>query len=121
METRGVKRWSASVLAATGLFAATVTAGCYHHPGGIAPSTRPLAPNGYTVLGKVEGRDCVYYILGFIPVTNGNELKDAVEDAMKKKPYADALIDVTADAYWQWFVLFWRGCTQVHGTAVQLK
>jgi hypothetical protein len=108
-------------MAATGLLAATVTAGCFHHPGGIAASTRPLAPNGYTVLGKVEGRDCVYHILGLIPVTNGNELKDAVQDAMKKKPYADAMVDVTVDAYWYWFILFSRGCTQVYGTAVQSK
>ena len=121
METRGLQRCSMRLMAVTGLLAAFVTAGCFHRPGGITPSTKPLAPNGYTVLGKVEGRDCVYHVLGLIPVTNGNELKDAVEDAMRKKAYADAMIDVTVDAYWQWFILYTRGCTQVYGTAVQSK
>jgi hypothetical protein len=121
MNLPGVKRWSKTMVMAVGLAAVLSTAGCFHHPGGIAPSTKPLAPNGYTVLGKVEGRDCVYHILGIIPVTDGNELKDAVDDAMKKKVYADALVDVTVDAYWQFFILFSRGCTQVYGTAVQSK
>jgi hypothetical protein len=40
---------------------------------------------------------------------------------MKKKPYADAMIEVTADSYWQFFILYSRGCTQVFGTAVQSK
>jgi hypothetical protein len=31
------------------------------------------------VFGKVEGRNCVYHILGLIPVTDDNELKDAVQ------------------------------------------
>ena len=121
MEIRGLRQWSTRFMAAAGLLAASVTAGCFHHPGGIAPSTRPLNQNGYTVLGKVEGRDCVYHILGLIPVTDGNELREAVADAMKKKPYADALTEVTVDAYWQFFILFSRGCTQVYGTAVQSK
>ncbi|HEX2055641.1 MAG TPA: hypothetical protein VHF07_04050 [Nitrospiraceae bacterium] len=121
METRASQqRWRR--LTAAAVFSLLFgTAGCFHHPGGIAPSTRPLNQNGYTVLGKVEGRDCVYHILGLIPVTDGNELKEAVADAMKKKPYADALTEVTVDAYWQFFILFSRGCTQVYGTAVQSK
>ena len=121
MKSQAVTRRSKILITVAGLVAVLSASGCFHYPGGIAPSTKPLAPNGYTVLGKVEGRDCFYHILGIIPVTDGNELKEALADAMKKKPYADALIDVTADAYWQWFLLFTRGCTQVHGTAVQSK
>jgi hypothetical protein len=121
MERSVSRRWSTGLMAGALLSVAFGIAGCFHHPGGIAPSTKPLNQNGYTVLGKVEGRDCVYHILGLIPVTDGNELKDAVQDAMKKKPYADALTDVTVDAYWQFFILFSRGCTQVYGTAVQSK
>jgi hypothetical protein len=121
METRGLTQWSMRSMVAAALLATSVTAGCFHHPGGIAPSTRPLNQNGYTVLGKVEGRDCVYHIFGLIPVTDGNELREAVADAMKKKPYADAMVDVTVDSYWQFFILFSRGCTQIYGTAVQSK
>ncbi|HJR76201.1 MAG TPA: hypothetical protein VJ805_04480 [Nitrospiraceae bacterium] len=121
MERNVLNGWAPRFMVAAVVSAAVLTAGCFHHPGGIAPSTKPLNPNGYTVLGKVEGRDCVYHIFGLIPVTDGNELKEAVQDAMKKKPYADALTEVTVDAYWQFFILFSRGCTQVYGTAVQSK
>ena len=60
-------------------------------------------------------------LFAFIPLSGGNELKDAVADAMKKKPYADAMIEVMVDGYWQWWILFGRGCTQVYGTAAQSK
>jgi hypothetical protein len=121
MERRLSNRWSARFMAGVVVSAACGIAGCFHHPGGIAPATKPLSQNGYTVLGKVEGRDCVYHIFGIIPVTDGNELREAVADAMKKKPYADAMIEVTVDSYWQFFILYSRGCTQVYGTAVQSK
>ncbi|MBX3234716.1 MAG: hypothetical protein KF814_01070 [Nitrospiraceae bacterium] len=108
---------SLAVLFVAGL----VFAGCVHHPGGIAPSTKPLAPGGYTELGRVEGEDCVYHLLGLVPLTNGNELRDAVADALRKRPLAEALTEVTVDGYWQFFILFSRACTQVQGMAVEVK
>ncbi len=111
-------RWLAPLTVATSLL---LTNGCATYPGGIAPSTKPLAPGGYTVLGPVSGNDCVYYLLGLIPLTGGNELRDAVADATSQKKGADALIDVTADGYWEFWLLWTRVCTQVHGTAVQSK
>jgi hypothetical protein len=95
--------------------------GCIHHPGGVAPSTKPLTPGGYTELGKVDGEDCVYHLFGLIPLTNGNELKDAIADALRKRPLAEALVEVTVDGYWQYFILFSRACTQVQGIAVEVK
>jgi len=95
--------------------------GCMHHPIALVPSTKPLAPNGYTVVGTVHGEDCAHYLLGIIPLSNGNELHEAIADAMKKKPMADAMTEVTVDFYWQWWILFSRVCTQVDGTAVQSK
>ena len=111
-----VRGWTFGVLVA-----ATFTAGCMHHPGGIAPSTKPLAQGGYTELGKVRGQDCVYHLLGLIPITGGNEMRNAVEDALHTKPLADALVEVTVDGYFQYFILFSRACTQVYGTAVETK
>ena len=111
-----VRGWTCAVV-----LAATSTAGCMHHPGGIAPSTKPLAPGGYTELGKVRGQDCVYHLLGLIPITGGNEMRHAVEDALHTKPLADALVEVTVDGYYQYFILFSRASTQVYGTAVEVK
>ncbi|MET0516724.1 MAG: hypothetical protein ABW047_15510 [Nitrospiraceae bacterium] len=95
--------------------------GCMYHPIALQPSTKPLSQNGYTVLGKVHGEDCVYHLFAIIPLSGGNELHTAVEEAMKLKPYGDAMIEVTVDYYFQWWILFSRACTQVHGTAVQSK
>jgi hypothetical protein len=95
--------------------------GCIHAPIAITASTKPLSQDGYTVLGSTHGQDCVYHLFAAIPLSDGNELHEAVADAMKKKPYADALIDVTVDYYFQWWILFTRACTQVHGVAVQSK
>lgn len=103
------------------LWVAAFTAGCMHHPGGIAPSTKPLAPDGYVELGKVRGLDCGYHLLGLIPLTGGNEARNAVTDALRTKILADALVEVTVDSYYQHFILFSRGCTQVHGMAVKPK
>ena len=95
--------------------------GCGHLTGGVAPSNIPLAPNSYTELGPVRGEDCVYYLLGIIPLTNGNETKDALAAALKQKPEATALINVTADTYSMHFFLFSQICTQVEGIAVKNK
>lgn len=96
-----------------------VTAGCAHHPGGIAASTKPVSPGGYTVIKKVQGTDCVYQLLGLIPITGSNELKDAVADALSDAKGADALVEVTVDGYTEYWILWSMVCTQVNGTAVK--
>lgn len=91
---------------------------CAHQSGGIAPSTTPLKPDSYRILGEVKGEDCVYYLLGLIPLSDGNETKIALQNALAQAPDASALIDVTSDSYSQWFIIVTRACTQVYGTAV---
>lgn len=96
-------------------------AGCGHLSGGVATSNIPLAPGSYTELGQVRGDTCVYYLLGLLPLSGGNETKYALEDALRQKPQTNALINITADTYSQFFILFSRTCTQVDGIAVRLK
>jgi hypothetical protein len=96
-------------------------AGCGHTTGGVSPSTEPLIPGSYREIGPVSGEDCVYHLLGLIPLSDGNETKDAVADALKKSPGATALVKVSADTYGQHFILFARICTQVNGIAVTPK
>jgi hypothetical protein len=95
-------------------------AGCAHQAGGVASSTIPLDPGGYTVIGDAAGKDCVYRLLGIIPLSNGNETKEAVADAIASVEGADALIGVTADTYSQHFIIISRGCTQVYGQGVSV-
>lgn len=99
----------------------TLTAGCIVQPGGVAPSTVPLTPGGYTVFKEVEGEACAHYLFGFIPVSNDNRLKNAIEDALDNAKGADALIKVTVDHSWQHMILWATSCTQVQGVAVQIR
>lgn len=95
--------------------------GCSHYSGGIAASTTPLAVGSYQTLGQVEGSDCVYSLLGIIPLSDGNETRKAIQDAISQKEGATALIEVTSDTYAQSYIIFGRTCTQVYGVAVAPK
>lgn len=109
------------VLPLVGLLLSWLVTGCGHISGGAAPSTEPLTPGSYRELGPVSGEDCVGYILGLIPISNGNETKDAIAEALKKSPGATALVKVTADTYSQHYIVYARVCTQVFGVAVAPK
>jgi hypothetical protein len=92
---------------------------CTHYPGGIAPSTIPLAPGGYTVVKEsVRGSDCRVLLLMILPVSGGNRTDKAIADALEEAPGATALVNVTSDAYSQYWILWSNTCTEVRGTAV---
>lgn len=110
-----------SLLAVLPLAVMALLSGCGHITGGTSPSTEPLEPGSYREMGSVRGQDCVGYLLGFIPLSDGNETKMAVADALKRAPGATALIKVTADTYSQHFIVYARVCTQVDGVAVAPK
>ncbi len=97
-----------------------VLAGCTHYPGGIAPSTIPLAPGGYTVVKEhVSGSDCRVALLGILPLSAGNKTSNAIADALSEAPGATALVNVTSDAYSQYWILWSNTCTEARGTAVK--
>lgn len=101
------------------LGALLVLSGCTHYPGGIAPSTIPLAPGGYTIVKEdVRGSDCLVELLMILPVSGGNRTDNAIKDALKEAPGATALVNVTSDAYTQRWILWSNTCTEVRGTAV---
>ncbi len=58
------RRWMSPILSLTALM--FLIAGCAAHSGGVAASTKPLTPGGYTELKEVSGEDCQYYLLGFV-------------------------------------------------------
>lgn len=94
--------------------------GCVRTPGGVAPSTIPLAPGGYTVLGPVKASDCKVDLLGLIPVSGGNRLDQAIEKAKRKRD-ADALIEILIDRDTKYFVLWSQVCTVVRAIAVRVS
>lgn len=107
-------------IASIGLVSLLALAACTHDPGGIAPSTIPLAPGGYTVINPhVEGSDCRVALLGILPLSGGNRTDKAIEDALDDAPGATALVNVTSDAYSQYWILWSNTCTEARGTAVK--
>lgn len=94
--------------------------GCAHSPGGVAPSTTPINGRSYQVLGDVRTTDSYVLLFGFLPIMGSNSTHDAIRDALRAKG-ADALIDVTVDKYFQWWILFTRSVIQVQGKAIKFN
>ena len=103
-----------------GLILSLLFMGCACMPGGVAASNTPLHAKPYTELGITEGYDSRFAILGIIPVTDGNSLRDAIKHA-KGNVGADALINITVDSYTQWWILFSRTVTKVDATGIRFK
>lgn len=98
-----------------------LSVGCVRAPGGMAPSNIPLDQGGYKVLGQVSAADCKYNLLGLIPISGGNQLSDALDEAQGDIAGADALIDITVEAVSKYFILWSQGCTVVRATAVSVN
>ncbi len=95
-------------------------AGCAHMPGGITDSTTPLNGRPYVELGKVVGEDSKILLLGLIPISGSNNTQDAIDDA-KQKTNADALIDVTVEAYGRYWILWSSLTTKVSGKGIKFN
>jgi len=102
------------------VLASVFAAGCAHLPGGIAPSTTPIDGRAYDVLGDVKGTDSRVLLLGILPISGPNTIQGAVNDA-KRRMDADALIEVTAEAYSSWWIFWANTTTVVHGKAIKFK
>lgn len=108
-------------IALASCLALLVTLGaCTRVPGGVAPSTIPLQPGGYTVLGPVSASDCKVNLLGLIPISGGNDLYQALDEAKRDRD-ADALIDISVDLVSKFFILWSQTCTDVRATAVRVN
>ncbi|MBM4149123.1 MAG: hypothetical protein FJ224_08765 [Lentisphaerae bacterium] len=97
-----------------------LAAGCAHFPGGVSDSTTPINGRKYTRLGRVSSTDSLILLLGVLPISGSNSTRQAIDDATRKRG-ADALIDVTVEAYWQWWILFTRLATRVEGEAIRFQ
>ncbi len=98
--------------------AACFMAGCATMPGGVAPSSTPLEGRSYQVLGYTEATDSRICLFGIIPVSGHNSIRDAIQRAARKVG-GDALIEVTAEGYSQYWLLFSRDVTRVEGIGIR--
>lgn len=110
------------VLPTLAVAAAVLSAGC--------SSTRttifPRPPKSYEVLGPAEGSASgALGILGtayyFIPMGINGRTERAYEDALSSVPGATALINVTLEESWYWWVIGTTRKVKITGDAIREK
>jgi hypothetical protein len=102
------------------VIAISLLAGCIQSPGGIAPSNVPLEGRSYRVLGPTKSTDSAIRLFGILPVSGSNHIRAALDAAIRREG-GDALINITVESYVQYFILFTRAVTAVHGTAIRFE
>lgn len=108
---------SAYTLICTGL-AIALLSGCAMIPGGVAPSNTPINGREYTELGYAKESDSRIYLLGLIPISGSNTIRDAIQEAIDSK-HGDALINITVETYGQYWILWSRVATRVEGNVIR--
>ena len=95
--------------------ALAVATGCTSVPGTIMDKTKPLAQNGYTVVGEeVSATELMVFVFG-VPLSDlrGSPARRMYKSCLKQAPGADALIEYGTDVKginlnfiaFQWFTL----------------
>ena len=107
-----------TVVLAVGLVAAS--AGCAHMPGGVAASTTPLEGRKYTNLGPARQSDSRIALFGILPISGSNTIRGAIRKAVSSRG-GDAMINVTVEAYSQYWILFSRDVTAVEGDVIRFE
>ncbi len=103
----------------TGL-AAILLSGCAMMPGGVAPSNTPINGRSYIELGRTDQTDSRIYLLGVLPISDANNTRDAINKAIASHN-GDALINITVEAYSQYWILFSRYVTRVEGDVIRFQ
>jgi hypothetical protein len=94
--------------------------GCAHLPCGIAASSTPINGRQYTVMGRSISKDSRVLLLGFIPISGSNSIREAIEKAVRARG-GDALINVTVEYYFSHWILFSKHVTQVDGDVIRFQ
>jgi hypothetical protein len=84
----------------------------------------PQAPEKYEKLGKAEGSACGNMLIGptaynFIPVMLNTRVARAYQDALDSVPGATALINVSMQENWYWWVIGTARCVTIKGEAIR--
>lgn len=102
---------------ATAVMTACLSAACAA-PGPLAPSTIPVT-NNYVKLGGPETASTCGYTIFTIPLKNPAPLAGLIDDLIKSKG-GDALVEITSQSTFAFYLLGWSQCMEVRGTVVRL-
>ena len=94
---------------------AMIMSGCHSYPGSIQDKSKPIAQNGYTVVGdEASATECQITVFGIgLSDLRGSAGRRMYKTALAQAPGADALIEYTTDVrdvalgpiFVQWFTL----------------
>jgi len=87
-------------------------------------SIAPLPPDNYERLGPATGKACgslgivstAYY---FIPMGINSRVERAQQRALESVPGATALVDVTMEEDWYWWLIGTARCVTISGEAIR--
>lgn len=84
----------------------------------------PTPSEGFTTLGKVEGKSCGMIMIlatayNFIPAGLNGRTERAYQAALAQAPGATGLVEVTVSEDWVWLVIGTLRCVTVTGKAVK--
>jgi len=85
-------------------------------------STKNVHLNPEPIERSVEGKNCIYFLLGLIPI-NGfiPNVEEAMDRAMEKTPEGNILTDVAVYSDTLYAVLFSSNCLRVEGDVGRLE
>lgn len=98
---------------------ACVLSGCITTSAGVAPCSRPLDADRYTVLGASSGTSWGVELFGILPVAQARTA-DALDDALRSRG-ADALVQVTTDNRMYYLLILTMQRIKVEGLGVKSK
>ncbi len=84
----------------------------------------PVPPERYQNLGPASGSACGAILLlststNFIPAGLNSRIERAYADALKSVPGATALVNVTLEESWFWFILGTMRCVTITGEGIR--
>ena len=97
-----------------------LSTGCITRPGGVAPSNVPIDGRSYRVVGNISNADSRIYLLGLIPISGENSIRDAIDKGVRSRR-GDAMINITVESYSQYWILFTRFTTRVEGDVIRFE
>ncbi len=95
-------------------------AGC----AGAYKTVLPTPPENYQKLGVAKGEACGSMLIlatayNFIPISLNERVENAYQNALASVPGATALINVTMQENWYWWVIGSAKCVTITGEAIR--
>ncbi len=106
------------------VFAALLSAGFLSGCASDLVNIAPRPPENFQKLGQAKGNACGSLLIdgsfyNFIPIMLNSRVERAYQEAVSSVPGATALIDVTMEENWFWWVIGSARCVTLTGEAIK--